>query len=233
MPDGSPSTPEEGTSIVWTVYLPDETNFIVDYSSYDRNKGYYFAPLDSSLVQGAFKEFVTGGPVGSAKITARVSNSRTGIVVEDTALVDLLNPSQFTSKMDIIKDTYRDDVATCEEQLNICIKSCEERFGKKPYEVPIDRPKPVEPGRSYKGELGFENGCRLNGRILPFGARIKGEYCDWDGTFKTQKQPSESAENSFECLSNFASNGQCVDVQQQMGILKKILNFFSKLFGGE
>ena len=247
LPDGSPSTPEEGTGVVWTLHFQDGTDLVIDYSSYDSSRGYYFANIDNSLIQNQLTEAAQL----MIKIKAGVMNTNSGKYIERTAEIDLYNPSN--RRLDESRyegrDTFRDtmpmvvtedDIArerTCREQFMTCVQRCEQTHQGKyprgePYEVPIDKIKPVEP-RPYKGEPGFENGCRLNGRILPFGARIKGEYCDWDGSFKVQKQPNESAENSFECLSNFASNGQCVDVQQQMGLLKKIFSFFSKLFGGE
>ena len=57
-------------------------------------------------------------------------------------------------------------------------------------------------------------------------------YCDVDNLIKKQKADGSEAQNSYECLSNFQSDGKCVSVSENLNILQKIIKWFSKIFGG-
>lgn len=90
-------------------------------------------------------------------------------------------------------------------------------------------------------------GCEINNRCLQFGIRLVADsgipsYCDWDKMLKAQKQNKKPCQNNYECLSNNCGNGMCLDIEQriqsiekelqeQKGILQRIMDFFSKLFG--
>jgi len=111
----------------------------------------------------------------------------------------------------------------CNSELESCINSCSKE--------------PVYPKKSMPS---FD-GCKLNhgtDRIAPYGTRLLNEknepvYCDIDSGLKPQKKPGESAQNNYECESNAATNGKCLDVQAQISMLQKIFKFFSRIFGGE
>ena len=73
------------------------------------------------------------------------------------------------------------------------------------------------------------SGCSLDKKCYPFGFRKDKNYCDdITSTFTSQKVPSTSCENSFECDSNLCINNQCVSGS----LWDKIMRWFSKLFGG-
>ena len=66
-------------------------------------------------------------------------------------------------------------------------------------------------------------------KCYPLGYRKSGEYCSEDGSFIKQLKAEESCDNTFECSSNVCVSGECISE----GLIKKILNWFSRLFGGE
>ncbi len=71
------------------------------------------------------------------------------------------------------------------------------------------------------------NGCELEDKCYPMGYRKEGNYCSEDYEFV--KQNEKVCENNFECKSNICVSGECVGE----GLIKKILKWFRKLFGGE
>ncbi len=110
----------------------------------------------------------------------------------------------------------------CVPEYESCIKSCSgEPVYQKKSSSPID-------------------GCPLNHdtkRFAPYGTRLLNEknepvYCDIDGNLKLQKKHGDAAQNNYECESNAASDGACLDVQAQLSMLQKIFKFFSSIFGG-
>jgi len=60
-------------------------------------------------------------------------------------------------------------------------------------------------------------------------------YC-LDELWRAQKENQESCQNSFECKSNFCSDGVCYniaqDVHQNTNLLQQIIDFLKKIFGG-
>lgn len=111
----------------------------------------------------------------------------------------------------------------CKSELESCINSCSKEQ--------------VYPKKSAPSTV---DGCPLNHgtkRFAPYGTRLlddknKPVYCDIDGNLKSQKKPGEAAQNNYECESNAATNGKCLDVQAQISMLQKIFKFFSSIFGG-
>ncbi len=82
------------------------------------------------------------------------------------------------------------------------------------------------------------NGCVRDGKCLPYGTRLLDEesvYCSVSGNFETQKPNGKSCQNSYECESNFCSNGNCVDLEGQLSenrnLMQKILDWLQRLFG--
>ena len=72
-------------------------------------------------------------------------------------------------------------------------------------------------------------GCKLDNKCYPLGYRKSGEYCSEDLEFIEQSEKEASCENNFECKSNVCVSGECVSE----GLIKKILNWFKRLFGRE
>jgi len=88
-------------------------------------------------------------------------------------------------------------------------------------------------------------GCRKNGACMQIGIRfLEGEtpvYCDIDHAFKPQLENGKRCQNNYECLSNTCQDGACQsmgkqiesiqkELQEQKGILEKILGFFKRIF---
>jgi hypothetical protein len=86
--------------------------------------------------------------------------------------------------------------------------------------------------------LSCTSGCFYEGACLSFGTRIIlnniPSYCDTTKTFKTQKQDNELCQNNYECLSNWCSNGVCINIQKELetqkGILQMILDWLKGLY---
>jgi len=74
------------------------------------------------------------------------------------------------------------------------------------------------------------SGCALDKKCYPYGFRKDGNFCsDKDSNFINQNKPEVSCENSFECDSNLCIDNKCVSGS----LWQKIMNWFSKLFGGK
>ncbi len=71
---------------------------------------------------------------------------------------------------------------------------------------------------------------------VPIGTRLveKGtpSFCGPDGAIEAQKADGAGAQNSYECLGNFASDGKCISVSENLNILQRIFKWFSRIFGG-
>jgi len=81
-------------------------------------------------------------------------------------------------------------------------------------------------------EISVENcnyGCQYNNKCLPIGIRVKGMYCDINGVINNQLSADETCENNFECESNVCIDGECIS----SGLIKKILGWLKRMFGGE
>jgi len=72
------------------------------------------------------------------------------------------------------------------------------------------------------------NGCLVDSKCLPYGNRLEGQYCDISGNFVQQKELKGSCENNYECRSNECADGECINTA---GLLQKLLDFLSKIFG--
>ncbi len=99
---------------------------------------------------------------------------------------------------------------------------CEPTAARPSEEEPTVKPLPT-PGETPV----ICDGCILENKCVFIGYRIEGKYCDIDSEFVEQKEEEESCDNNFECSSNVCINNECIS----QGILKKILDFFRKLFG--
>ncbi len=71
-------------------------------------------------------------------------------------------------------------------------------------------------------------GCMYEGKCFPMGVRTSGLYCSDNLVMSSQKVSDEKCENDFECSSNVCVSGKCISE----GLMEKIINWFSKLFGG-
>ncbi len=73
----------------------------------------------------------------------------------------------------------------------------------------------------------FCGGCELDDKCYPIGYRTSKRYCAPDGNFVEQEDKKETCHNNFECKSNVCISNECISE----GLIKKILNWFRKLFG--
>jgi hypothetical protein len=69
-------------------------------------------------------------------------------------------------------------------------------------------------------------GCLKRDLCYPLGYRKGGEYCSEDKAFISQLKSDSSCENNFECESNVCIDSECISG----GLLKRILNWFRRLF---
>jgi len=78
-------------------------------------------------------------------------------------------------------------------------------------------------------ERGFYScsGCEADEKCYPIGYRKSGEYCTPDNEFVNQIEKG-MCDNHFECESNLCVSDECVSE----GLIKKIVKWFKKLFGG-
>ena len=72
-------------------------------------------------------------------------------------------------------------------------------------------------------------GCLYGESCLPIGTRVDGNFCGINRNLNKQLSSDESCENNFECSSNLCIDSQCVS----QGLFQKIIEWFSKLFGGK
>ncbi len=72
-------------------------------------------------------------------------------------------------------------------------------------------------------------GCMNDGKCFPIGVRSSGMYCGTELFMSSQKASDEKCDNNFECSSNVCVSGQCVSE----GLIRKIIEFFKRIFGGE
>jgi len=89
-------------------------------------------------------------------------------------------------------------------------------------EEPLEVPEDIEEGLVY-----VCHGCILEEKCYPLGYRKESQYCSDEARFINQLKSDKSCDNSFECKSNVCVSGECVSE----GLLKKILNWFRRLFG--
>ncbi len=73
------------------------------------------------------------------------------------------------------------------------------------------------------------NGCILGDKCAPVGYRTEDKYCTIDSELLDQKKANLECNNNFECKSNVCVSDECVSE----GLLKRIIDWFRKLFGGE
>ena len=72
-------------------------------------------------------------------------------------------------------------------------------------------------------------GCEFQGKCYPVGYREGKQYCDINSNGFIDQSRTGTCDNSFECKSNVCVNSECASE----GLMKKIANWFKKVFGGE
>jgi hypothetical protein len=70
-------------------------------------------------------------------------------------------------------------------------------------------------------------GCDVDGKCYPLGYRKEARYCSDNYEFVNQIKEGK-CDNSFECKSNVCISGECVGE----GLIKKVIAWFKKMFGG-
>ncbi len=88
-------------------------------------------------------------------------------------------------------------------------------------------------------------GCKKNGACMQIGIRLlendEPVYCDIDSAFKPQRENDKACMNNYECLSNTCQDSVCQsmgeqirgireELEEQKGILEKIMGFFKSMF---
>lgn len=82
------------------------------------------------------------------------------------------------------------------------------------------------------------DGCLYDESCIPYGSRVslgsQTLYCSFNGVLENQKLEGESCQNSYECFTNFCSNGVCYDlaagVEETRSVAEKIWDFLRSLF---
>ncbi|MBA7671615.1 hypothetical protein ES703_79775 [subsurface metagenome] len=97
-------------------------------------------------------------------------------------------------------------------------------------EVTPEAEETIEEPRDIPEEKMFYSctGCELGGKCYPIGYRKEGRYCSDNNEFIDQSKAG-TCDNSFECKSNVCISGECIEE----GLIKRIIGWFRKLFGGE
>ena len=67
-----------------------------------------------------------------------------------------------------------------------------------------------------------------NNVCIPISTRTGTQYCDIDYDFKNQKSEEMTCNNNYECSANLCVNNKCISPS----FIQKIIDWFSKLFGG-
>ncbi|MFH1787513.1 MAG: PKD domain-containing protein [archaeon] len=109
------------------------------------------------------------------------------------------------------------------------VSEIEEQEGKNE-EIEIED-QPIEIPRDDEDKIVYicKNGCELGNTCYPLGYRKSGKYCSEDLEFVDQSDSEGICDNNFECSSNVCVSNECISE----GLIKKILNWFRRLFGGE
>ena len=93
--------------------------------------------------------------------------------------------------------------------------------------IPIEET-PEEPTEISKDKIFYQcNGCKLEDKCYPIGYRKNGMYCSDNDKFISQID--NQCDNNFECKSNVCISGECISE----GLMKKIIKWFKKSFGGD
>jgi len=73
------------------------------------------------------------------------------------------------------------------------------------------------------------DGCKMDNKCYPLAYRKNRQFCSDNKEFIIELQAGQKCENNFECTSNICISDECVSE----GLLRKVLNWFKSLFGGE
>jgi hypothetical protein len=73
------------------------------------------------------------------------------------------------------------------------------------------------------------SGCLWKDKCYPIGFREEGKYCSSNEEFNDYLPAGAACDNSFECKSNVCVSGECISGS----FLRKIMNWFKRIFGSE
>lgn len=125
------------------------------------------------------------------------------------------------------------DVGGCNLVEDIAMIEIKRREGPEPVPCGMGSCVPeedVEEIEVIPDERGFYScaGCELEGKCYPMGYRKSGEYCSDNYEFVNQAEEG-MCDNHFECKSNICVSDECVGE----GLIKKIIKWIKKMFGGD
>ncbi len=154
------------------------------------------------------------------RITGRDGDDKMGGTIErgkqQAGKTKLKVYTQEYSKCDSVEDIIEVEIKGGEKREEVCgIGTC----------VPEEE----EVEEIPEGEVLYScSGCELEGKCYPMGYRKAGQYCSENYEFVEQLDEAV-CDNSFECKSNMCVSGECVGE----GLLRKIIKWFKKMFGGD
>ncbi len=122
-----------------------------------------------------------------------------------------------------VNSIYKNEANPSESTASITVTKIKELFKRI---EPKEDTGPIDVTNEDKEELSC-NGCLLDNKCYPFGYRKEAKYCSDNYKFTAQLESSQKCENNFECSSNVCVSGECISE----GLIKKILNWFKRLFG--
>ena len=108
-------------------------------------------------------------------------------------------------------------------------EECYLDFGEKEFAFisPIEEEEKKKEEKIIEEILICKDSCPSDGKCYPFGYRKSEKFCSDAGSFVEQLKGDAICENNFECSSNLCVDNQCIN----QGLFKRVMNWFSKLFG--
>ncbi len=231
--DTGAATPEEGAEV--TVQLSNGRTLKLIF---DASTGYYLSEALNQFTlaqEGISREqklrsIARKPEAGAVAFDVVIDFSAEGDEMEYYSIRSrwIRSSARETSTIEKPSENYRAQrEKICGGQVDQCMQGC----GQKPMPYPTSPP-------TIPPMIVCDNSCYSESlsKCIPYGIRLveRGTplYCGISGNLEKQKEPGAEAQNNYECSSNAASDGKCLDVQAQISMLQKIFKFFSRIFGG-
>jgi len=208
----------------------DVGEYIINISCEDdlRNERYFFTNfvvklVDECLDSDGGKDYYVKG-----KTTGHMWNDNTTYVKKEDHCCEICDGYHPLDGADNLFEWHCEDGVISGFVWESCPNGCRDGACAKiePDEKtgPIDIPE----GISEEEISGICDGCLLDNQCYPFGYRKSERYCFDENEFVDYKESEESCDNNFECKSNVCVDGECVSG----GLVRRIINWFIRLFGG-